>query len=88
MSAGVQPLVPPPDPAGLGWPAAPAFPVVLTASAGVADAVGDAELAVAVGPAVALGAGQAFPYAAGGSAWRRASAATEARVAAAVPADG
>ena len=58
------------------------------ALASLADAVGEGELAVAVGPPTDLGPGHALPYAAGGSAWRLASAATDARVAAALRADG
>ena len=48
----------------------------------------EAELVAAAGPPMDLGPGHALPYAAGGSAWRLASAATDARVAAAVRADG
>lgn len=62
------------------------------ALASLADVVGEA-VGEAVGSAeadalAALGTGHALPYAAGGSAWRLASAATDARVAAAVRADG
>ncbi len=49
-----------------------------------ADAVGDAE----TGLLATVGTGHAAPYAAAGRAWRLASAATDARVAAAVRADG
>jgi hypothetical protein len=58
------------------------------ALASLADAVGEAELAVGAGAPAGLGPGHALPYAAGGSAWRLASAATDARVAAADRADG
>jgi hypothetical protein len=50
--------------------------------------VGEAAVALAVGSPVVLGPGHALPYAAGGSAWRLASAAMDARVAATVRADG
>jgi len=70
------------------WPSHYAPAPGLLAAADLADAVGEGELAVAVGPPTDLGPGHALPYAAGGSAWRLASAATDARVAAALRADG
>ncbi|MGH3244774.1 MAG: hypothetical protein ACRDOI_00950 [Trebonia sp.] len=53
-----------------------------------AGGVGEAAVALAAGLPVAVGPGHALPYAAGGSAWRLASAAVDARVAAAVRAEG
>ena len=58
------------------------------ALASLADVVGEAVGAAEADELAALGTGHALPYAAGGSAWRLASAATDARVAAAVRADG
>lgn len=44
------------------------FFALSAALAGVADAAGEAKVALAVGPLMDLGPGHALPYAAGGSA--------------------